>query len=146
MALNKYHRALTPGPVVTAIALVVALSIRLAAGTSAQAIPNIVPPNHYKQTNLLSDLPGLAPFRDPDLKNPWGMAFFPGAPFWISDNNSGFSTVNEADGQLDFVVKIPLPPGSKASFASPTGIVANETSDFALGASGPAFFIFSSED
>src|SRR5208282_6789799 len=38
------------------------------------------------------------------------------------------------------------PPGSKASFASPTGIVANETSDFALGASGPAFFIFSSED
>ncbi len=111
------------------------------------AFSNILPnTNHYKQTNLLSDLTGKAAFRDTHLKNPWGMAFFPGGPFWISDNNSGFSTVCEANGLFDFVVQIPLPPGSTASFASPTGIVANSTSDFSIGATGPAFFIFSSED
>ena len=28
----------------------------------------------YAQTNLVSDLPGLAEFTDPNLVNPWGMA------------------------------------------------------------------------
>jgi hypothetical protein len=28
---------------------------------------------HYKQTNLVSDVPGLAQHTDPDLVNPWGL-------------------------------------------------------------------------
>jgi uncharacterized protein (TIGR03118 family) len=148
MASGKPARVLVPALVAIGIASIALLVLPALSGRPVtNAFTNILPnANHYEQTNLLSNLTGKAAFRDPDLKNAWGMAFFPGGPFWISDNNSGFSTVCEANGQLDFVVQIPLPPGSKASFAAPTGIVANSTSDFSIGATGPAFFIFSSED
>ena len=39
----------------------------------------------FEQTNLVSDLPGLAANQDPNLVNPWGMATNGGSPFWISD-------------------------------------------------------------
>ena len=32
----------------------------------------------FKQTNLVSDMPGLARITDPNLKNPWGVAFAKG--------------------------------------------------------------------
>ncbi len=124
------------------IAVLAMLSLSTLAGRiNAASYANLVPANRYKETKLLSNLTGQAPNMDSALKNPWGMAFLPGGPFWISDNNSGFSSVAEANGQFDFAVQIPLPPGSKASFASPTGLVANQTSDF-----GGALFIFSTED
>src|SRR5262249_6217118 len=47
------------------------------------------------------------------------------------------------------VVTIPLPPGSTATAAAPTGIVFNRTDDFVVnqqGKSGPARFIFATED
>ena len=49
--------------------------------------------NSYKQTNLASDTAGVAANVDPNLVNPWGIAFFPNNPFWIADNNSGFTTL-----------------------------------------------------
>ena len=52
----------------------------------------------YAQTNLISDIPGLAEVTDPNLLNPWGLAFFPGlSPFWINENNAGFSALYFAD-------------------------------------------------
>ena len=36
----------------------------------------------YQQTNLVSDLPGLAKFQDTDLINPWGMSTG-GGPIWV---------------------------------------------------------------
>ena len=47
----------------------------------------------YQQMNLVSDMAGGAAPPAPKLVNPWGISFFPGQPFWISDNNSGYSTV-----------------------------------------------------
>src|SRR5260370_7136443 len=47
----------------------------------------------YTQTNLTSDGAVTAAHTDKKLINPWGIAFSPGAPFWISDNNSRFSTL-----------------------------------------------------
>src|SRR5262249_58743695 len=41
------------------------------------------------QTNLVSDLPGVAAVTDPNLVNPWGVAESSGSPFWIADNNAG---------------------------------------------------------
>jgi len=129
------------------IAVAVLLASALPGRTVAASHANLVPgPNRYMQTNLLSNLSGKAAFTDANLKNPWGMAFAPGGPFWISDNNSGFSTVCEANGQFDFAVQIPLPPGSKSSFSAPTGLVYNQTGDFSVGGTGPALFIFSTED
>src|SRR5262249_31538179 len=49
----------------------------------------------YQQTNLVSDLaspPGGAAERtDPNLKNPWGIAFSATGPFWVSYQNTGLA-------------------------------------------------------
>jgi hypothetical protein len=47
----------------------------------------------YQQTNLVSDGAACALTPDQNLKNPWRIAAIPGGPFWISDNNSGLSTL-----------------------------------------------------
>lgn len=39
--------------------------------------------NSYQQTNLVSDMAGVANNTDPNLINPWGISFFPGQPFWV---------------------------------------------------------------
>src|ERR1700692_349986 len=66
----------------------------------------------YKQTNLDSDIQGLAqnpPNGQPDaqLVNPWGLIASPTSPWWFSDNNAGVSTLDEGQGvKLGVVVKI----------------------------------------
>jgi uncharacterized protein (TIGR03118 family) len=105
--------------------------------------------NSYTQTNLVSDTPGLARVTDPNLINPWGISIFPGNPFWISDNNSGLSTLYDAQGNIQtLVVKIPAPAGV-AGISAPTGTVANVTQGFQVtggGATGPSLFLFDTED
>ncbi len=105
----------------------------------------------YQQTNLVSDQAGMARFTDPNLVNPWGIAYGPTSPFWIADNHTGVSTLYNGKGQPfptsgPLVVTIPLPGGGTSS---PTGIVFNGSSDFVVsegGNSGPSLFIFTSED
>jgi hypothetical protein len=41
------------------------------------------------QTNLVSDLPGVAQLLDSNLVNPWSISESSGSPFWISVDNSG---------------------------------------------------------
>jgi len=109
------------------------------------AAPVVAQTNSYQQTNLVSDISGMASHTDPKLVNPWGISFFPGQPFWIADNNSGFSTLYDATGASQSpTVLIPPPNGSTAS-ATPTGTVANSTSGFVVG-SGPSLFLFDTED
>src|SRR3979411_186643 len=99
--------------------------------------------NSFKQTNLVSDVAGTNV--DPKLKNPWGIAFFPGSPFWIADNNSGYSTLYDKNGTAgQFFVAIPPPAGS-SNLATPTGIVANTTGGFKINGN-VSLFIFDTED
>src|SRR5450432_830159 len=105
----------------------------------------------YQQTNLVSDLPGMAPVTDPNLVNPWGLVASATSPWWISDNNSGKSTLYSGQGQIiPLVVTIPGPTGSAAgTVGTPTGIVFNSTTGFVVsekGVSAPASFIFATED
>ena len=102
--------------------------------------------NSYQQTNLVSDMTGVANNTDPNLINPWGISFFPGQPFWVADNKSGFSTIYDANGvaQAPSPVLIPAPPGD-ASPATPTGTVINQTSGFLVNGF-PSQFLFDSED
>jgi uncharacterized protein (TIGR03118 family) len=100
--------------------------------------------NSYQQTNLVSDMAGVANNTDSKLINPWGISFFPGQPFWIADNNSGYSTIYDANGVSQFSVLIPAPPGD-ASPATPTGTVINQTSGFKVNGF-PSQFLFDSED
>jgi uncharacterized protein (TIGR03118 family) len=87
------------------------------------------------QTNLVSDLPGVAQLQDPNLVNPWGISESSGSPFWVSDNNAGVSTLynapaNPAAGQAPFsinplVVSIPTPDDPLGASGTPTGTVFN---------------------
>jgi uncharacterized protein (TIGR03118 family) len=89
------------------------------------------------QTNLVSNIPGLAAHLDPNLRNPWGIAESSGSPFWVADNGTGLSTLyNSLGAPLPLIVTIP-PPGAGV----PTGVVFNGTASF-----GGAHFIFATED
>ncbi len=48
--------------------------------TQEPQIPVIAPGSAYRQTNLISDVPGLAPVLDPLLVNPWGISLTARAP------------------------------------------------------------------
>jgi len=111
----------------------------------------------FLQTNLVSDIPGLAAFTDPQLINPWGLTASGGSPFWVSDNQTGFSTLYNGQGvKAGLVVAIPSAPGSPFTHATPTGTVFNTDSnanDFevtAIGKKGPvtarSIFLFDTLD
>jgi uncharacterized protein (TIGR03118 family) len=122
---------------------VVAGLVALAPVTQAGASQ---PGNAYHQTNLVSDLPGLAQLTDPDLVNPWGLAAGPTTPAWVADNGTDKATIYPG-----FVNGSPI---TKASLVvsipggAPTGQVFNPTPGFVVrsgDASGPARFLFDSE-
>src|SRR6266404_2464024 len=127
-------------------------------------LPNRTPAQHYTQKNLISDIPGMAAHTNPNLKNPWGITRSPGgSPWWIANNNSGTSTLEdgagnpinifvEANGSTSNFVVVPppgfAPPGTPST---PTGIVFNGSpTDFLLNkgkpAGKPAIFLFATED
>ncbi len=110
----------------------------LCAGCAAIAYGDGV--NVYTQTNLVSDLPGIAANQDTNLVNPWGIAASGGSPNWVSDNGTGLSTLyNGAGTPLGLVVTIP-PATGQSPPADPTGVVSNSTAGF-----GGAHFIFGTE-
>jgi hypothetical protein len=45
------------------------------------------------QTNLVSDIPGLAMITDPELHNPWGVSHSPTSPFWVSNQGTNTATL-----------------------------------------------------
>ena len=95
----------------------------------------------FSETNLVSDIPGLASVTDPNLKNPWGVAFSPTSPFWIADNGAGVSTLYNGAGAIQPLV-VTIPPASGGTPPStPTGLVFNDTTDF-----GGAHFLFATKD
>jgi uncharacterized protein (TIGR03118 family) len=101
--------------------------------------------NSYKQTNLVTaDAAITAAHTDSNLINPWGIAFQPGLPFWISDNNAGVSTLYDKNGVASQLFTVPPPTGS-SNLSTPTGIVYNATGGFdVVGFS--SVFIFATED
>jgi uncharacterized protein (TIGR03118 family) len=52
----------------------------------------------FIQTDLASDVPGLAQTVDPDLVNAWGMGASAGSPVWIGANGSGKSVLYNGAG------------------------------------------------
>lgn len=101
--------------------------------------------NSYKQTNLVTaDATVTAAHTDSNLGNPWGIAFQPGLPFWISDNNAGASTLYDKNGVASQLFTVP-PPTNSSNPSTPTGIVYNATGGFnVVGFS--SVFIFATED
>jgi hypothetical protein len=113
------------------------------------------------QTNLVSDLPGVAAVTDPHLVNPWGIAQGNGGPFWISDNNAGLATLYNVPGANNapvainpLVVNIPTPVSLTGG--APDGAVRNNVGGSTFQITGPnqagqttsasAVFLFATED
>src|SRR5437899_10980260 len=91
-------------------------------GLAVLLLPVLAFAQHYKQTNLVSDLASISTPNppDPSLKNPWGLTRSPGgSPWWVSNNNSGTSTLYNGTGVAILIngtanVTAPLPNGSPA--------------------------------
>jgi uncharacterized protein (TIGR03118 family) len=122
-------------------------------------LPAVTLAQHYKQTNLVSDIMGMAPTFDPNLKNPWGLTRSsttparPGSPFWVANNNSGTSTLYTGAGAIIPIngtgtVTVAPPKGSPAgTLSTPTGVVFNGSpTDFLVAPGKSAAFIFATED
>src|SRR5437868_11225018 len=82
----------------------------------------------YVQTNLVSDGAVKATTTDKNLKNPWGLTFLQGSPFWVADNNAFVSTLYDGAGTPQptsnpLIVNIPLP--NAATGGAPSGLVGN---------------------
>lgn len=88
----------------------------------------------FVQTNLTSDIKGLAANMDGNLKNPWGMSFAPTSPFWASDQMTNVATLYNGAGVPQSLV-VATPP-------APTGQVFNASSSFGLPNGNKAIFIF----
>ena len=105
---------------------------------------------HYTQTNLVANTPGIAPVTDASLVNPWGLSRGSGTPWWVSDNLTGLSTLYNGPGaKQGLVVTIPPsdPTNPKTPTGSPTGTIFNGSStDFLLAPKTPAVFLFSTID
>jgi uncharacterized protein (TIGR03118 family) len=105
----------------------------------------------FIQTNLVSDIPGLAALTDPGLHNPWGISHTATSPIWVSDQGTGISTLyavtpnlmKAAPAGTDGNIIIPT---TASGPQGPTGQVANtNTSAFLVNGGGDgnsAHFIF----
>jgi uncharacterized protein (TIGR03118 family) len=105
-------------------------------------------------TNLITDDQSVnqAQITDQFLKNPWGVSYAPGGPFWVSDNATGVTTLYRVNPTTNVTNKVILgmPPDPSGGVvippfgsATPTGQVFNAGGSSAF--NGDAF-LFVSED
>ena len=85
----------------------------------------------YQLTNLTASQSGVATYTDPLLLNPWGLAYGPDGPFWISDNASGWSTLYTGTGDPQSL-QVVIPSANGTSAGTPTGIVYNGSTQFQI--------------
>jgi uncharacterized protein (TIGR03118 family) len=103
-------------------------------GVSPDSVPVIAPGSAYRQTNLISDLPGFAPVLDPILVNPWGLTMTASSPFWVANNGTSSTQLIRGDVPSGSPVVLNASPQTITIPGSlPTGTVSNpSTTDFVL--------------
>lgn len=158
MSQRRLNSARALGPPMGVIALVAASSlVPISAGATAASDSGTV-----LQTNLVSDLPGVAAVTDPNLVNAWGISESSTSPFWISDNNAGVSTLYQVPGANNTPVSInprvvTIPNPISPTGGTPSGTVFNTDSGSGafpitgVNASGQtttaaSLFLFATED
>lgn len=117
-----------------------------AVASASPASIQIPQPFTVTQSNLVSDVPGEAALTDPDVKNPWGLAFGPATPLWSANNGTDSSTLYTDAADSDAIAKVPI---IRVTFPEspelPTGQVFNGGTGFVNtlnGVSSPSDFIF----
>lgn len=122
------------------------LAVLLLAAAPAYAGP-------YVQTNLVSNIPGLATITDPALINPWGFSHSATSPFWVSDQGTNSATLYAVTGRTNVTKTVINPPSGLVTIPTtaggpqgPTGQVNNtNATSFLVGNGGNgnrASFIF----
>lgn len=90
------------------------------------------PVSAYQVTPLVADqASAAAATTDPNLVNPWGLAYGPTTDFWVSNQATSTTTVYDGLGQrlaTPFVVAIP--PMAGHAMVGPTGVVFNGSANF----------------
>src|SRR5262249_42021999 len=122
----------------TVVLLAVCLGVGLALVPSSRAGEVV------QVTPLISDTETFKTPPDPDLKNPWGVSFSPGSPFWISDNGTGLTTLYGVNPATEATTKrgfVTIPSFPSGGTGNPTGQVFNGTTAF-----NSDRFLFVSED
>ena len=118
--------------------------------TMALSLGSVSFAQHYTETKLQANAPGVAEATDPQLVNSWGLTRTAGSVWWVSDNAKGVATLYNGPGtKQSLVVTIPPanPNNPSKPTGSPTGIISNSsTTDFVLAPGRPADFIFATLD
>jgi uncharacterized protein (TIGR03118 family) len=104
------------------------LMLLFASGNSLFAGP-------FTQTNLVSNVSGMAAVTDPNLVDPWGMSFSATSPIWVSDRATGVSTLYSGTGSIVPLV-VAVPPGGPNG---PTGQVFAGGTSFTVNGSAASF-------
>jgi uncharacterized protein (TIGR03118 family) len=106
----------------------------------------------YHLHNLTSNQVHTALHTDPLIVNAWGIVHGPATPWWVSDNNSGWSTLYDGGGKAQGLRVLiptagngPSSPGGLNGPGSPTGVVFNGSNDFQVGG-WPSIFLFATLD
>ena len=107
----------------------------------------------YRIINLVSNQVGQAPTIDPLLANAWGLARSATSPWWITDNDTGWSTLYDATGKQESLRVLiptagngPSEPTGLNGPGTPTGVVYNGSpTDFQVQGK-PSPFIFATLD
>jgi len=107
----------------------IAASFLAAMSASAQAGP-------YLQTNLVSNIPGLATLTDPALVNPWGFSHSATSPYWISDQGTNEATLYAVTGQTS-VAKVNIAPNGFVAIPTTAGGPQGPTGQVNVAASSP---------
>ena len=140
------------------VAALAATSTTIGLTASASAAFGNSASRSYAQTNLVSDVPGVALHTDPNLRNAWGTSTGPRLPIWVSDNATGKSTLYDGHGNPQpgppnqpLVVSIPAPASAGSGAAgTPDGTVFNSTQQgFVVSnstTSAPSKFLWATED
>lgn len=124
-------------------------SLALAVLVAAHGMNPVIGRADLVQTDLVSDISGMALTTDPDLTNPWGMSFSSTSPFWVSNQVSDTATLynplaSTIKQSLTVNIQTAAPP------TGPTGQVFNSTAtDFMIpGPNGAvkATFLFDTLD
>src|SRR2546430_16359872 len=112
--------------------VVVFLPARFKAPAAAQQstvitpdIPVIPPGSAYRQTNLVSDIPGFGAIQDPFLVNPWGVTATGSSPFWGPNKGTGTTQLLRGDGSGSPFALNPSPQKITTGGGLPTRVVAN---------------------
>src|SRR5215469_11263129 len=92
----------------------------------------------FIQTNLVSDIPGLAALTEPELVNPWGISHTATSPIWVSNQGTNTTNLFAVTAGNDVMKVSPMgtdgniaiPTAGSGPAQGPTGQVANpNTSD-----------------